>query len=1114
MASFINKDNNNDLEQIIQLLANLSLADSIHDFSKGIKGLEKNLKEDKLKNIYNKGLPIDFEEMLHEDDTLKTVVKLLNNQQNNNYSPIVLFQEKENEYQITTINNLNYDVKTIQVKNKNSTDTNENEHDVLLENEDESAYIDANTLITNFKFTGKNVFVIDAAAVSLTTILSKGPKVDSTTFYYVMAPEIINDPATKTALDDSLFDFYEKKGTGVRIVPCESNVPESINYTYKWDKTSNDSYDKFFTNYNFQLSEMQRQKKGKTIGYTTNLNISYNTTENTYRSEPIIDTKYENSINRLISFIVTLFDKISKKPDPKISFDYNCKFQQKRSGDWLQVLLCKNIRERQFKQFNKNGPSQKTEIQNEFENVYLVTHDRIALAFALLMGVECIFTHGATGTITLYKNSNQEDITNRKIENAKRIITEQNKFEESKNLTLNRMTDYIESLYNPYVEIHKDSIKTNINKLEQFLNTEQNIDNISKGLPVSIKEIFTASIMYSYFKQNLPNMDDSLKYFNNLNMNQMFVGLNPDTEYNEIIKRNDDFETHSRSCNRTLDTYFEELDNNKRNIKINIGLMIKSIQKQPAYLYAKEWKWDISISSRVWQVMSSYSGLKNDIHIFLANIQGLDDELRVSLLSVFIRLYKIINATKIDTKFTKVTIAFCIELFIQLGGTMKGKPIIENNIENEIQFLINDFISNKSNTNDILNQGKIVEETTQCIIDEKENRITSSSEIDEKTEIEINNQQGGEVKNSQDLLPEKTGIPSFKYIINQNVKQVTYPLLSMFLLRDDYINNILFQDVYQIENTSPMEIDTAQDNVIDIKRKRDDENDVPENVFKLPKYNGGNDKEFMFEKSNWFHPKLPLYMITVAFYNMIHENAIEESLDYSLYIRYLKFLKRIDYELSKEYINYDEISKTTALYIGMGLKTFLFTANSNIDLVEKCAKLFNMTISQYMRISLLNGQLSNSICGIINQTDADNKLDNIILDSDLFKNFISNVMNNKLFIKLDENVYEDTFNLLTRISGNIVEETSQIINEQKKDIIVRKEKAYISNIRSSLAKQNIKETGIHTLADYPRNKTTENDTQNMVTSSTNAVPKRRGGRKTRKNRKSKSKTRKHKNKTK
>lgn len=256
-------------------------------------------------------------------------------------------------------------------------------------------------------------------------------------------------------------------------------------------------------------------------------------------------------------------------------------------------------------------------------------------------------------------------------------------------------------------------------------------------------------------------------------------------------------------------------------------------------------------------------------------------------------------------------------------------------------------------------------------------------------------------------------------------------------------------------------------------------------------------------------------MVTVAFYNMIYENKIEESLDYSLYIRYLKFLKRIDFELSNIYINYDETSKSKSIYIGMGLKTLLFTANSNLDLVEKSAKLFNMTISQYMRISLLNGQLSNSICGIINQTEQDIAIDNIILDDNIFKDFISNVINNKLFTRLDEDIFEDTFKLLKRISGNIVEETSQIIDEQKKDIIVRKEKAYINNIRSSLATQNIKETGIHTLADYPRNKTTENDTQNMVISSTNAAPKRRGGRKTRKDRrKPKSKTRKHKNKTK
>jgi hypothetical protein len=95
-------------------------------------------------------------------------------------------------------------------------------------------------------------------------------------------------------------------------------------------------------------------------------------------------------------------------------FDFNCPLQQKRSGDWLQALICAlvAIGERQFCEFNHDIFSifKKKDLTTEdhgkavlkFDEVYLVTHDRILLAFALLLGINVIFTHHYKGTGKAY----------------------------------------------------------------------------------------------------------------------------------------------------------------------------------------------------------------------------------------------------------------------------------------------------------------------------------------------------------------------------------------------------------------------------------------------------------------------------------------------------------------------------------------------------------------------------------------------------------------------------------------------------------------------------------------------------------------------------------------
>ena len=102
----------------------------------------------------------------------------------------------------------------------------------------------------------------------------------------------------------------------------------------------------------------------------------------------------------------------------------NNKFQQKRTGDWFQVLLCLIIKLRECKKYRKQGPQQEGDIsiQNKFTNVYLITHDRIAVAFALLMGVNVLYAHGATHSVYSFTLDNPAEIITQKIVRLTKII--------------------------------------------------------------------------------------------------------------------------------------------------------------------------------------------------------------------------------------------------------------------------------------------------------------------------------------------------------------------------------------------------------------------------------------------------------------------------------------------------------------------------------------------------------------------------------------------------------------------------------------------------------------------------------------------------------------------
>jgi len=281
---------------IINTLANLSETDSWHDFHTDIPSIQKTIMNNR--DIYISGLPNGITESFNfndESNALSSVVTEINNDDSiSDFSAYLVEGEEQNSdtshpkpkngitdsYTIKTINENEYSVKACVVAEKIN---------------GEKKYISAYDFIENLDIEDHSAIIVDAAAVSILEILTKDPDnedqkkdINNKTIYFVITPEVINDPAGKTCLDENIFNnVNDKTGdsiTGVNFISCESANPESFNYNYSYElnditgdllkNPEQSAYDKFFTSFNFQLSELQRSRKGQRTEYTTNLLIT------------------------------------------------------------------------------------------------------------------------------------------------------------------------------------------------------------------------------------------------------------------------------------------------------------------------------------------------------------------------------------------------------------------------------------------------------------------------------------------------------------------------------------------------------------------------------------------------------------------------------------------------------------------------------------------------------------------------------------------------------------------------------------------------------------------------------------------------------------------------
>ena len=753
-------------------LANKSAADSWHDFHSSIDGINNIIKTNE-KN-YLTGLPkgvTDLGDFNNEAEALSSVVNSIEGCKFSEYihgkCTSGIIPGLSTPYTIQTINGIDYSVKSLVVSKGSSTlGTKEN--------------IEAPEFFTKLGegvIPDHSAFIIDATAVKLLEILKNGSFTGGMkpTIYYAFIPEIENDPAGKTPINSTIFNSPD----GVTLIPCLSNSPPKFNYNYSFDSdfSGNDikdndknPYKKFFTRYNFQLSELQINQKGNNLNYTTNLLISSNDTDNGTNSENIIDSKKKNNISFLKSILKNTIKLLDKgrtfEAKTKNNFLFNTKFQQKRSGDWLQVLACLLLKSRPLKSYGGRGPAQEN-IEQNISSVFFVTHDRIALAFALLCGIQCIYTHAESKAVYVFKQSSPEQVAEeqQRVFNIKKTkINEIYNFQTGVGMTTpgssvygTQVTRGLKPSYDAYYNFRETAIKSYrdqiIEKLEQNNFTDQFDSNTFSDFT---SELFSLCSILNFLILTLPDLEPQYAkitdYTNKIQ--KIRSDYNKDKTEQEHIEKTDNiiaipilneiielYNNLIRNETMLKDTLSKYVDNTTEiKIKINLDKTITSFKKTPSFKLANGWLWSNTIgSNRIWEAFkSAISSYKSDKNAFLYSLDLLPSDIKGKISLKYVTILDLLDKDTIvinentnpmidrrKPKFLTSARAFCAEVFLNFGKSVSNDTTTAANtsIETGIESTISDIdidtkITNVFSSNKLLSDSAVVMENSAYVAEE------------------------------------------------------------------------------------------------------------------------------------------------------------------------------------------------------------------------------------------------------------------------------------------------------------------------------------------------------------------------------------------------------------
>ena len=798
---FKNSENSEEIDARISLpLANLAVGDTSHDIDdkdKGISGITNTLeKQSSMESkMYKNGIPIDYNFIPSEAKAISSVIKenvwkrdSSETPVNGDYVPLNMVKHiKANkwndgtQHKIKTTNDNSYIVTYFDVKPEIGGKKGD--------------LINAQTFFTNMGYdpnVDTNIaFVVDCTSIKIEDILNNGTPLSPNFKVYLMkAPEVENDPGGKTNLQSKTFQTYQDNAANNRGVRYRAAIPHNLkkgdSYTYSYDPGDKGGnlttpYNQFFTNYTFNLSELQFEDKYIFSSLHTKLTIS--DMSDTVRVNPppktILNSGYANEITQVSNVIRNVLAKINKygnKATKEDEFDFNCPIQQKRSGDWLQALLCCLIASklRKFCEYNSpnftisnifkkkdlaSGSGNEPELNFEPQDVYLVTHDRILLAFALILGINVIFTHHykeggkshSYHSAMVYKIENPLEQSQSKINT---MINFYNKIKDTNNgfiPRLNIINGNLNSFYSKFseaLETFKDALNQ---KLKDHTTTLNTVGNNGKQLSASEIDLMTQEIFSFAFKINLIKTTFSNLVIISTIRNDIIAFVNKITDIKDNMigtMENAIFPLEATNMNNSNEGYYIKYKPNKRysdgnqyisydeivqnmteykkyedirnsynpNIVDNItgftNNLDKQLKKNPAFGLITAWRTCNAPKYNLWveynNVINMNSAYINDKNIFLYNLTNLDDDLKDNICVFYYNLFEkikipgnISGTASLQAKTQQNVLSFSLEVFINFGPN-----VVNDGNRGNIKASLSEFLNSPERTIPVTNSNR------------------------------------------------------------------------------------------------------------------------------------------------------------------------------------------------------------------------------------------------------------------------------------------------------------------------------------------------------------------------------------------------------------------------
>ena len=826
------------------------------------------------------------------------------------------------------------------------------------------------------------------------------------TVFYLMTPEVVNDPAGKKSIFDKT--FFKRYENGPTICSCIQTSTENMTYT-AFDVNNRQNYNNnFFSNYLYSLSPIRQKIVKGSNRLMIDLTIENPELDKGKGTIVLNDSKSENSIATVIKYISKIF---SFGLSNENKFYINSKIQQKRLGDWGQVLACNNAKYRDYKII---FPNENTPNVNDVKKsvVYFVTHDRIALSYALLNDLNSMFIgydNNGKQCVYVFKNSIHEQdpelyILNL-VEKIKKffIIDEPEGKNEYIITGIDKSFGYdIIEQSNRYNDAVSDILKE---KKEDFVKATAAIISSDHTSLINNNNLIvkaTGNIFFDFFWQAL------LLTFSELNLN--IIDETIITNFNDRGTR--------KKERSELEKFVSKINFIDGLISVKFGNFVdNSTDNINSWLYSNFTRLDVFILFK--QTFdkindnSIYPGVLPDIlenlsinkESFLTDLKLLEKRIIVTKCINLIESGKRAgkHSKYVDKNLFMPYIIKCFQ-YIDVNSLQTKLITILNDIFLQLQPIENVDRNNKLRVIKLVNYYNFIEELLIFLtINITESVNIPSTSIEETSE---------EMTTSEDIL---------KVLISDHSSEIIMKEDSKFMLDGKTEQNIFVPYDASIPN------DQAETDIVVGGAKINNFDSSARKTFVYSDYSNFKytwsllTYYFTDDLSKWkhlytkfvgtkrrrdesdesrgggyqykypYHPFLPIYIILSPFYLTFNEYKYESSPYLESYFVYLDILEKMLNKIKN--MDHEE-----ANIIGLALKYFLFSSNNNEKLQETIYKniLNGIGIDKkdYFYFSIKNEFFLDNIVGssVITKTEEDFGIS--LLSSEIFIKFINDILLN------------------------------------------------------------------------------------------------------------------------